>query len=71
MLQWFRSDCDLVRRHKTNQYSKPVRNAFMLIGSVSMADLTLRTLAAQQNISASYLSALPKRRTVKHYGTRQ
>ncbi len=54
----FRSYCRLVRKHTMKHYSPPVQRAITTIDSDLTANLTLNALAAAQNLSASYLSAL-------------
>ena len=59
----FRSYCRLVRKHSLTQFSKPVQLAMMQIDSDLTADLSLAAIAAEQGLSASYLSALFKKET--------
>ncbi|MBR5872771.1 MAG: helix-turn-helix transcriptional regulator [Oscillospiraceae bacterium] len=54
----FRSYCRLVRKHTMKHYSPPVQRAITTIDSDLTANLTLNALASEQNLSASYLSAL-------------
>ncbi len=61
----FRSWCHLVRKYTMKDYSSPVRRAVLMIEADLSADLSLRTLAAAQNINASYLSSLFKKETGK------
>ncbi len=59
----FRSYCRLVRRHSLKEYSKPVQLAILQIDTDLTLDLTLSSLAAVQELSPSYLSALFKKET--------
>ncbi len=63
MREMFRSYCRLVRTHSIRQYSPPVQKAITYIDSDLTADLSLSALAAIQNVSAGYLSALFKQET--------
>lgn len=63
MKEMFRSYCRLVRKHSIRQYSPPVQKAITYIDSDLTADLSLSALAAVQNVSAGYLSALFKQET--------
>lgn len=63
MKEMFRSYCRLVRKHSIRQYSPPVQKAITYIDSDLTADLSLSALAALQNVSAGYLSALFKQET--------
>jgi len=63
MKEMFRSYCRLVRKHSIRQYSPPVQKAITYIDSDLTADLSLSALAAMQNVSAGYLSALFKQET--------
>ena len=63
MAEMIRSYCRLVRKHSTGQYSAAVQRAIACIDADLSADLRLQTLAAIQNINASYLSALFKKET--------
>ncbi len=58
MNDMFRSYCRLVRKHTMKHYSPPVQRAITAIDSDLTANLSLNTLAAMQNLSPSYLSAL-------------
>ncbi len=59
----FRSYCRLVRRHLLKEYSKPVQLAILQIDTDLASDLSLSSLAASQELSPSYLSALFKKET--------
>jgi len=50
--------CRLVNKHSMLKYSLPIRNALVCIEADLAGDLSLHTLAAMQNISSGYLSAL-------------
>lgn len=63
MKEMFRAYCRLVRKHSIRQYSPPVQKAITYIDSDLTADLSLSALAAMQNVSAGYLSALFKQET--------
>lgn len=63
--EMFRSYCNLVRKHSTRRYSPPVQKTILLIEADLTADLSLRTLADAQKISAGYLSALFRKETGK------
>lgn len=65
MREMFRSYCRLVRKHSMKSLSLPVQKTILLIDSDLSANLTLRTLAQQQNVSAGYLATLFKRETGK------
>lgn len=61
----FRSYCLLVRKHTMRNYSSTVQKTLIMIDADLTADLSLRRLAAAQNISPSYLSATFKKETGK------
>ena len=61
----FRRYCRLVRKHSVKDYSRVVRETILLIDSDLAADLTLSSLAANQKISAGYLSTVFKKETGK------
>ncbi len=65
MCEMFRSYCRLVRRHSMKHYSPVVRQTVLLIDSDLSADLTLKSLAANQNVSSGYLSTIFKQETGK------
>lgn len=65
MTQMYRSYCLLVRKHTMKKYSPPVQKALLMISADLSADLSLRNLAAAQNINPSYLSDLFRRETGK------
>jgi AraC-like DNA-binding protein len=65
MKEMFRSYCKLVRKHSVQNYSLTVQKTILMIDLDLSADLSLSTLAKQQNISSAYLSALFKRETGK------
>jgi AraC-like DNA-binding protein len=53
--------CRLVNKHSMANYSLPIRKALICIDADLTGDLTLHKLAAMQNISSGYLSALFKK----------
>ncbi len=59
----FRSYCRLVRKHSMKQYSPPVQKAIACIDADLTANLRLSALAAAQNVSPAYLSALFRQET--------
>lgn len=63
MQEMFRSYCRLVRKQSMKHYSPPVQKAITCIAADLTADLSLHALAAMQNISAGYLSALFRQET--------
>lgn len=63
MQEMFRFYCRLVSKHSIRKYSLPVQKAITCIDSDLTADLSLSALAAMQNVSAAYLSALFKQET--------
>ena len=65
MSDMFRSYCRLVRRHSMGDYSPTVQKSIVFIESDLSADLTLSSIAEQQNISPGYLSAVFKKETGK------
>ena len=70
MSEMYHSYCVLVQNQKTDWFSAPVRKAILMIDADISSDLSLRKLAAAQNINASYLSAVFKKeigKTVTEY----
>ena len=55
--------CRLVKNHSTIHYSSPVQKAIVKIDSDLTADLSLKTLAEYNNVSAGYFSGLFKSET--------
>lgn len=55
--------CRLVNTHSTRHYTPPVQRTVTQIQANLSGDLSLKALAAAQNINASYLSALFKKET--------
>lgn len=53
--------CHLIREHSLKGYSPPIRKAITYINTDLAADLSLKSLAAQINVNASYLSTLFKK----------
>ena len=65
MREMFRSYCKLVQKHSLQNYSLTVQKSILLISNDLSGDLSLSTLAKQQNISPPYLSAVFKKETGK------
>jgi YesN/AraC family two-component response regulator len=65
MREMFSSYCRLVRKHSTKKYSPIVQKAIVMIDSDISAELSLRILAQNQNISEGYLATVFKRETGK------
>lgn len=65
MCDIFRAYCRLVRKHSMKNFSKAVQKTVLVIDSDLAADLSLSSLAANQGISAGYLSAIFKKETGK------
>ena len=63
MPEMIRSYCRLVRKYASPGYSAPVQAAVDQIRLDLTADLSLKALAARQNLNASYLSAQFKKET--------
>ena len=63
MSEMFRGYCLLVQQHSLGQYSRVVQTAILLIDSDLSANLTLHSLAQNQNISSGYLSTVFKKET--------
>ncbi len=63
MADMLKAYCRLVRKNSIQKYSPPVQKAIAYIDSDLTADLSLRALAAMQNVSAGYLSALFRQET--------
>ena len=61
--EMFKSYCMLVKRKSTRHYSPLVQRTIVSIDTDLTADLSLNTLAAANNVSASYFSTLFKRET--------
>lgn len=59
----FRTYCRLVKTHSMRRYSPPIQKTITYIDFDLTADLSLHTLAAMQNVSPSYFSALFKQET--------
>lgn len=57
--------CRLVNAHSSRHYTPPVQRTVTQIQANLAGDLSLKALAAAQNINASYLSALFKKETGK------
>lgn len=57
------SYCDLVKEYNLKDYSMPIRKAITYINVDLSADLSLKSLAGQLNVNASYLSTLFKKET--------
>ncbi len=56
--EMFQSYCQMVQKHRTKDYSMPVQRTIVQIETALSEDLTLTKLAASQNLSPGYLSAL-------------
>ena len=65
MAEMFRGYCRLVRKHSMKTYSSTVQKVIARIDSDLSADLSLVSLANQQNISPGYLSTVFKKETGK------
>lgn len=65
MVEMFRSYCRLVRKHSMKTYSSTVQKVIARIDSDLSSDLSLVSLAQQQNISPGYLSTVFKKETGK------
>ena len=65
MREMFSSYCRLVYKHSTKHYSPIVQKTILMIDSDISAELSLKTLAAKQGISAGYLATLFKKETEK------
>ena len=63
MHDMFRTYCRLVRKHTVQKYSPVVQKAILLIDSDLSADLTLSSLATNQNVTPPYLSSIFKKET--------
>ena len=61
----FSSYCRLVRKHSIKKYTPIVQKTIVFIDADLSADLSLSSIAAVQNISPGYLSAVFKRETGK------
>lgn len=61
----FRTYCRLVRKHALKAFSQVVQKTVLIIDSDLSADLSLSTLAENQNISPGYLSTIFKKETGK------
>jgi len=59
----FRAYSRLVKTHSMRRYSPPIQKTITYIDFDLTADLSLHTLAAMQNVSPSYFSALFKQET--------
>lgn len=65
MREMFRSYCRLVRKHTMKHLSIVVQKAILLIDSDLSANLSLKSLAENQNVSLCYLSTIFKKETGK------
>ena len=63
MQEMFRSYCRLVRTHSMKDYSPLIQKVITLIDSDLSANLTLSSIADEQNVSSGYLCALFKKET--------
>lgn len=55
--------CSLVNNHSTRKYSLPIQKVIVQINMDVSTDLSLKTLAEQLNVNASYLSNLFRKET--------
>lgn len=53
--------CSLIQKYNLKAYSPPIRKVITCISTDLSADLSLKSLAAQINVNASYLSSLFKK----------
>lgn len=58
LFRLIQSYCQLIREHNLQSYSLPVRKAITFAITDLTADLSLKSLAEQINVNASYLSSL-------------
>lgn len=65
MRNMFRAYCRLVRKHSMKNFSSVTQKAILLIDSDLSANLSLRSIAENQNISLGYLSTVFKKDTGK------
>ena len=65
MREMFSSYCSLVYKHSMKKYSQVVKRTILMIESDISAELSLRTLANVQGISAGYLATIFKKETGK------
>ena len=63
--EMFKTYCRLVRQHTMKNYSPIIQRTIAIIDSDISANLTLSTLAQQQNLSSGYLSTVFKDETGK------
>jgi len=56
-----RGYCGLIQKYNLKAYSPPIRKAITCISTDLAADLSLKSLASQINVNASYLSSLFKK----------
>ena len=63
MLEMMRAYCRLVKHHSVQKFSPLVQRAMIQIEGDLTGDLSLRTIAAKNNVSPGYLSALFKKET--------
>lgn len=69
MLEMMRAYCRLVKRHSMQNYSPLVQKAMIRIESDLTGDLSLRNVAAGNNVSPGYLSGLFKKETGQTFTT--
>ena len=63
MLEMMRAYCRLVKQHSMKNYSPLVQRTMIRVESDLTGDLSLRTVAAKNNVSPGYLSSLFKKET--------
>lgn len=63
MNEMVQSYCRLVKKHSMNHFSSVIQRTITYIDADLSGDLSLRNLAAAQNVNASYLSSLFKKET--------
>lgn len=69
MLEMMRAYCRLVKQHSMKNYSPLVQRTMIRVESDLTGDLSLRTVAAKNNVSPGYLSSLFKKETGQTFTT--
>jgi len=67
MKKIFEGYCSLVNKHSTKKYSKLIRNVVIYIDSSLADDFSLKSVAKDNGVSASYLSKTFKEETGKNF----
>ena len=67
MRKMFEDYCRLVNKHATRNYSKLVKNVIIYVERDLSADISLKELAALNEVSATYLSTTFKKETGKSF----